>query len=235
MPTRFLRPIFRTDAWRVLALLFAILGSWAAAAEADCRLDQPRFVGEGTEARVVVSLDCVEGAQSGYARYPDGPLYVGMSIFALPDTVGEASAVAMGEEYNVEAVEIASVNNDAEAVLLIGPLDPALTHYVIAVWAEVTECAFIAADRCFGPFDDLLYPVPVDTWPQPVCDRQALRDIGYFDYTSDPGVDPSGFQAPAAVQEAFYSADCFREAQSDFGLGLSLKSWRLAPLPGHPS
>jgi hypothetical protein len=180
--------------------------------------------------QVKVTLDCAEDRREGDLTYPNGQLYLGMSLFEVPGEEGPVHVKSGGgREHFVTPIVVEFGAGDRTASLRIAPMPSGATHYVIALWAETSECVEAAADVCFGPFDRDLFPIPLDTYPRPDCDIEVLADSGYFSWAESG--DPSGYQAEEPIKSLFNEVDCYRGFQSEFGLGVSLKSWKLAPLP----
>ncbi len=222
------------SAWiaRYFSVLFAYTLSLPAVAYAGCELAEPKFRENAGTMSVEVMLNCSNTERVNDLIYPNGVLHVGMSLVELPSEQGTVSIQLNGSEPKEHLVAPAQIDfgaGERSATLELGAVPAGATHYVVALWSEESECVDLPAMVCFGPVDDDLFPIPLDTYPRPVCDRDELSAKGYFDWALHG--DPSGYQSDQTIKDLFYSVDCYRGNQSEYGLGVSLKRWRVAPLP----
>jgi len=232
----------------LLAIVFAVAVQAQARANQFCALDAPSLRMEGGSPRLVATLKCAGAASKQQLRYPDGELFVGATLFRASekyksttslryDSMKAAEWVASDAQdpVDLDAFAIHTAAGPTEIVFQI-PAGPAFTHVLLAVWNRKNECAGDSDCPKFGytlgtPDEDGL-PVPIDTWPRPVCDKAKLIDSGYL--TTDGPGDPAGVALTSSEFTAMFELnDCYRLIEGD-GLGYSLRRWRVGPLPAAP-
>ncbi len=213
-----------------MAWLFLGLAPPVARAETFCRLMPPEVRRDGNALELAVTLGCRDAAEAGFLSYPTGqPIYIGASLFQAEG--GEVDVQVRDDAGGVGLpfATLEAVADGASVVLRLDEAPEGMTHFVVAAWLEQVECTWCEGPVGLGPIDKDLFPMPLDTYPRPHCDVDALEAIGYFDWASTG--DPSGFVAPDEIADVFHDVDCFRRFPDGPGLGLSLKAWRAAPLP----
>ncbi len=217
------------------ALLLCLLAAAARSAAAEegpyCRIAEPEVTSEGMSLAIAVTVECSRTPAEGLLRYPaEGPYYLGASLVQRPGREGEEISVSFfEEESDLPFVTLEQLEGTATARLRLEQRPIGTTHFMVALWTQLMDCVYCSGEQGLGPVDQDLFPMPLDSYPRPRCDIEALSAIGYFDWTEDG--DPSGFLAPDAVHAVLGQTDCFRFDPGMPGLGVSLKSWRVAPLP----
>ncbi len=207
-------------------------------ASQSCRLMPPTATQglQGTGFTVAVQCAAAEGA----VPYPDA-VFIGATMFReAPDLKGKIvpfDSLADGDSVPHTDLPPQEWHRGAQRVSFTFAMaagDPA-THVSIVVWDKKTMCA--GQPDCppigytLGRVDDDGLPFPVDAWPHPFCDRQALEQIGYL--TKDGPGDPAGVALSDEFAQRFQTNDCYRldPAASPVGLGYSVRRWRLGPVP----
>ena len=202
-------------------------GAWAE--ERYCRIDPPDIQRQEASLTLTVNLACRDSAGEDFLRYPpNGPIYIGASLFGINNDGNDESISDDAGGHPVPFEVLDEIADGASVTLRLAETPREASHFVIAAWTQKMACVYCEEPVGFGPVDEDLFPMPLDSYPRPRCDLEALDTIGYFDWTYQG--DPSGYTAPAEIQEAFDKVDCYRVNFTRPGLGLSLKSWRVAPL-----
>jgi hypothetical protein len=226
----------------LLAMVFALAVQANAKAGQFCTLDAPSVRTEAGHNLLVTSLRCVASEGKQRLAYPEGELFVGATLFRAKDEYKAAQlryddesnirwAAADGKEpVGLEAVVSHAAPGNTEIKFQI-PSGRIFTHVLLAVWDKKNECAGDSScpksGYTLGKSDDDGLPVPIDTWPRPVCNKEKLIESGYLT-TEGPG-DPAGVALNAGGTAAFDLNDCYRLVPGS-GLGYSLRRWRVGPL-----
>lgn len=221
-----------------LTIVIALCTCRAASAGQFCILETPSLQTTAGGIDVVVTVKCSAAAGDSALPYPDGTLYVGATVFrADPGLKGKTLPFDSWKDdermqpTHLPAVEVRAVSGPIKATFHL-PQIGANTHISIAVWDQKNACK--GQSDCpeigytLGRADDDGMPIPIDTWPRPVCRKAKLIASGYL--TSSGPVDPSGHVLEGSAARDFLSNDCYRLVKSD-GLGYSLRRWRIGPLP----
>jgi hypothetical protein len=209
-----------------------------------CTLDTPLLRSEAGRNRLVTSLKCVGSADKRELLYPEGELFIGATLFRAGDGYKTTSliydsvkapmewAAADGKEpVDLDAVVTRATPGSTEIAFQI-PSGPAFTHVQLVVWDKKNGCAGDSScpksGYTLGKSDEDALPIPVDTWPRPVCNEKKLVDSGYL--TKEGPGDPAGVALTSGDTAAFELNDCYRLVPGS-GLGYSLRRWRIGPLP----
>jgi hypothetical protein len=216
------------------ASAFCLVGGSLHAQE-QCRIEKPAINGS----EIKVGLHCQESAEVGTLIYPPGPLYVGVSLYTLEAELAGAEAEIVddaGTPVDLPAQEIMRPSGATELVFPVAELGGS-THMLVAIWDQKNECPADHGGRCsafgytLGATDDLWFPFPVDAWPRPVCDVEKLAAAGFFDWAAGES-DINEHAVPARLDTLFRTNFCWTRDPDRPGLGVSIRQWRVAPLPG---
>jgi hypothetical protein len=212
-----------------------------------CTLNGPTLRSEAGHNRLVTSLTCVGSVDKNELPYPDGELFVGATLFRASENYKatplrydswkapmEWAATDGREPVDLEAVVTHAAPGKTEIAFLI-PSGRAFTHVQLAVWDKKNACAGDTgcpkSGYTLGRSDEDGLPIPIDTWPRPVCNKTKLIESGYL--TNEGPGDPAGVALTSGDTAAFDLNDCYRLV-SGAGLGYSLRRWRVGPLPAIP-
>ena len=218
-------------AWKGAVAAVSLIAAASAAAAQHCLLDAPTL----SAGQLKVKLACQATAGPQTVPYPEGPLYVGVSLYKGPGAAARSSTRLNDESgaLHVAAQEIRRPAASAELTFRL-PANLTQTHMLIAVWDQKNTCSN-NDPRCgrlgytLGKVDGDGNPVPVDAWPVPACNVASLQSRGYFTWS-----ETANWGSPAEDEEMMDLArlnDCWiRNAQWP-GRGLSYRKWRVAPLP----
>ena len=199
-----------------------------------CSLGAPKFQADDFS----VPIQCGEAKALGALPYPAGPLYVGATLYKLPkalrDKVSPLSDSEDVQSFDLPMQAFDKAGSTAVKFNLHGL--SGYTHALVVVWDQKNTCEneYDANSGCarfhysLGRVDDQSFPIPIDAWPRPVCDKERLKQAGFFKWTKEDG-DPSGLTAPRYLENFFLLNDCFTDT-GDLGLGYSVRRWRVGPL-----
>lgn len=221
---------------RFLKLALAVAAFVAAVSSASaqhCQLDAPTLAA----AQLKVKLNCQPAAGPQTVPYPDGPLFVGVTLYKLPSSAARAitrlNDDAGSAPLHVAAQEIRRPEKSAELTFRL-PANVTQTHVLVAVWDQKNACenddrACRRMGHTLGKADGDGNPVPVDAWPAPACNIGSLDSRGYFKWSEN-----AMWGAPSEDEDMMSLArlnDCWIRNAAWPGRGLSYRKWRVAPLP----
>jgi hypothetical protein len=225
------------------AMVLALTVQTHAQAGQFCTLNAPSMRSEAGHDRLVTSLTCVGSAAKNELPYPEGELFVGATLFRasekFKDTLlrydsrqpMEWAATDGKEPVDLEAIVTHAALGNTEIAFQI-PSGRAFTHVQLAVWDKKNTCDGDSdcpkSGYTLGRFDENRLPIPIDTWPRPVCSKTKLIESGYL--TKEGPGDPAGVALTSGDTAAFDLNDCYRLV-SGADLGYSLRRWRVGPLP----
>ncbi len=218
----------------ILAALIVSVGS--AHATTSCALGPARL----QETRLILPVTCGPAARA--VPYPDGPLHIGATLYRMPSGLrGRVAPLPSAELAPGDTLHLPSITFTAGPALRELSFDAAgatgFTHLLVAIWDQknVCEADGNSESGCsrfqysLGRVDAAEFPIPVDAWPRPICDKQGLQAAGFFRWVEREG-DPAGMAAPSPFDRMFTLNDCYA-ATGPVGLGFSVRRWRVAPLP----
>lgn len=220
-------------------LLILGIGAQTATAQEFCSLNNPHIVTTANTASMKVSIACSVTSSPTTVRYPNGPLYIGVTLYKVDDQRLRTLVVPIVEDQvehvYVKPVEFTRPANSQEIEIPLVAVGTN-THILMAVWDKKQNCAASnQADGCgtagatFGETDAFLLPIPVDTWPRPVCNIAGLERSGFFNWVETEG-DFGGPQVPDRYRSMLNANDCFMRFPNRAGLGYSVRRWRAQPL-----
>lgn len=215
-----------------------------ASGQENCRLLEAKILrGQGGH-QLKTGIACQDATGPDHVRYPAGPLFVGLSLYRIEQPAIRKAITRFHEwsgtpwtRTNIVPIELPRPAGLREISFELGDAG-AFTHFVVAVWdqknpcqpdtAEAESCA--KAGGTLGFVDSLDLPVPVDTWPRPVCDVRQLTNSGFFEWVERAG-DVAGSAVPDRYRSMLHANDCWTRFADRPGLGYSLRQWRLQPMP----
>jgi len=231
--------VTRTVRISPLVIAATLVATLPTRAQENCRLDNPQVVREQGGAQLKVRITCQPARAPGTLRYPAGKLYLGVTLYSVEDPRLRGAVVPIVERSGhltptyVAPVEFTRPGASQALTLPLGDLG-ANTHILVAVWDKRNACSDPNSAACrvaratLGRTDSFGMPIPIDTWPRPVCDVERLTRNGFFNWVDTDGVIAP--DVPDEVSIALQTNDCWMRQRDGLGLGYSVRQWRAQPL-----
>jgi hypothetical protein len=206
-----------------------------------CELGPPALNKSDSHYRLSVTVKCSQSPSGVAVEYPEGILYVGASLYRLGADLAGKIVPFVTPDSDTQTIDLAPVElhmtpDQAKISFDIDALDDS-THVLIVIWDKKNPCSSDNSDSAecqkfgytLGRVDEFGMPIPIDTWPRPICHRERLSTDGFFSWVEQAG-DPSGHAMPEGLEDDYSLNDCWSLIETK-GLGFSVRRWRVGPLP----
>jgi hypothetical protein len=211
---------------------------WSCSAFAhECRLIE----GRSTPGTIALEVTCGDGHPDA-VDYGDGMLYLGVSLYDVHQSEPELLRYNLRHRDFGDALDLDPVEFKPKEGVSSFSFDydksGGQTHFLAAVWDRKDMCSTGGQGRCdshgftLGRVDSDELPLPVDAYPRPFCDIETMDEAGFFDKVRSGEIEfDINNQLPPELSDLFYANDCWSNDPDRLGLGYSVWTWRVAPVP----